>query len=171
MCVFPGHLLNSLPMVCPLAQAEAWPVGPNGLLFDREWALVDDSSKVVTQKACPRMATLEPRIDVQSATLIITARESPGLKPLVVALDSKVVRTSRRASTHESGHVQDAMLETGLVRELVTVCGESVCGTLVSGGLLQSRSAFSLTECHKSAPCNLHLTLSVIFIIFLVFVM
>lgn len=121
-----------------VVQATAWPVGPNGLLFDREWALVDDSSKVVTQKACPRMATLEPRVDAHSGTLTITARDSPNLKPLVVSLGSSSSDSDRpsepvmQPQTGSSGSGQSVVLETGLTQERITVCGESVCGTLVS---------------------------------------
>ncbi len=31
---------------CAPQQEQRWPVGPNGLLYDREWALLDDAGKV-----------------------------------------------------------------------------------------------------------------------------
>jgi hypothetical protein len=47
---------------CAAQVVSAWPLGPTGLLYDREWALVDDSGSALTQKACARMATLQPEV-------------------------------------------------------------------------------------------------------------
>lgn len=46
-----------------------WPLGPNGLLLDREWALVGDDGNVLTQKGLPRLALIEPRVDLQSGVM------------------------------------------------------------------------------------------------------
>jgi len=42
-------------------QVEWWPLGPTGLLYDREWALLGDDSAVVTQKQYPRLALVQVR--------------------------------------------------------------------------------------------------------------
>lgn len=47
---------------CP----QAWPLGTRGLLWDREWALVDASGVALTQKRCPRLATVSTTIDLVS---------------------------------------------------------------------------------------------------------
>lgn len=47
---------------CP----RAWPLGTRGLLWDREWALVDASGVALTQKQCPRLATVSTTIDLAS---------------------------------------------------------------------------------------------------------
>ncbi len=41
-----------------------WPLGPNGLLLDREWALVGDDGNVLTQKGFPKLALIQPTIDL-----------------------------------------------------------------------------------------------------------
>ena len=41
-----------------------WPLGPNGLLFDREWALMDESGVGLTQRRLPSLVTLRPRLDL-----------------------------------------------------------------------------------------------------------
>ena len=46
-----------------------WPLGPNGLLLDREWALVGDDGHVLTQKGLPRLALVQPRVDLAQGTL------------------------------------------------------------------------------------------------------
>lgn len=40
----------------------SWPLGANGLLYDREWALVDAEGAVLTQKKLPRLAAIRPII-------------------------------------------------------------------------------------------------------------
>jgi len=39
-------------------------MGPNGLLFDREWALVGEDGKVLTLKKHPRLASIRPQLDL-----------------------------------------------------------------------------------------------------------
>lgn len=46
-------------------QVESWPLGPNGLLHDREWALVGDDGRVFSQKTLPQLALVKPSIDLQ----------------------------------------------------------------------------------------------------------
>ncbi len=50
------------------AQVTRWPIGPTGLLYDREWALLDDQGRVVTQKLCPAAARIVPHIDLERGT-------------------------------------------------------------------------------------------------------
>ena len=49
---------------CGGIRAQEWPLGPNGLLFDREWALVGDEGNVLTQKGLPKLALIQPRVDL-----------------------------------------------------------------------------------------------------------
>ncbi len=48
---------------------ESWPLGQNGLLYDREWALVDGDGAALTQKKLPRLATIRPTIDMDAGML------------------------------------------------------------------------------------------------------
>ena len=42
-----------------------WPVGPHGLLLDRQWALLGpDGGSPLTQKAVPTLATIHPCFDL-----------------------------------------------------------------------------------------------------------
>lgn len=43
---------------------QRWPLGPNGLLLDREWALVDPEGSALTQKGLPALASINPRLDL-----------------------------------------------------------------------------------------------------------
>ena len=49
---------------CGGVRVSEWPLGPNGLLLDREWALVGDDGSVLTQKGLPKLALIQPRIDL-----------------------------------------------------------------------------------------------------------
>lgn len=49
---------------CGGMRVPEWPLGPNGLLLDREWALVGDDGHVLTQKGLPQLALLQPRVDL-----------------------------------------------------------------------------------------------------------
>lgn len=51
-----------------------WPLGPNGLLLDREWALVGDDGHVLTQKGLPRLALIQPRVNLQSGVMQVCRR-------------------------------------------------------------------------------------------------
>jgi len=49
---------------CGGIRVSEWPLGPNGLLLDREWALVGDDGSVLTQKGLPKLVLIQPRIDL-----------------------------------------------------------------------------------------------------------
>ena len=61
-------------------QVDEWPIGPNGLMYDREWALVAvegmgadpaaGGGRVLTQKACPRMAAIRCRLGIGHILLV-----------------------------------------------------------------------------------------------------
>lgn len=51
---------------CRGCKKESWPLGPNGLLFDREWALVGEDGKVLTLSKHPRLALLRTDISLET---------------------------------------------------------------------------------------------------------
>lgn len=51
---------------CRGCRQHEWPLGDNGLLYDREWALVGEDDEVLTLKKCPRLACIQPRLDLRS---------------------------------------------------------------------------------------------------------
>ena len=50
---------------CAGARVHAWPLCPTGLLYDRQWALVDADQRVLTQKRLPALARLSPWLDLE----------------------------------------------------------------------------------------------------------
>jgi molybdenum cofactor sulfurtransferase len=80
---------------------DQWPLGPRGLLFDREWAVVDAATgSVLNQKAAPKLANIAAVVDLGERTLTLSLRR-PVLAPhgfapsVVVDLDPEVSLTDQ----------------------------------------------------------------------------
>ncbi|KAJ7102423.1 molybdenum cofactor sulfurase [Mycena belliarum] len=64
----------------------SWRIVPTGLLFDREWMLLDASSgRTLSQKQYPRMALVRPSVDLARQILQVCA---PGMPDLMLSLDT-----------------------------------------------------------------------------------
>ena len=49
---------------CNLYQAvTTWQLGPNGLLYDREWALIDPDGRTLSQRRHPSLTQIRPLVD------------------------------------------------------------------------------------------------------------
>ncbi|KAG2491424.1 hypothetical protein HYH03_010212 [Edaphochlamys debaryana] len=133
---------------CAPQRVAAWPVGPTGLLADREWALVDDGGKVLTLKHCPRMALLRPELDLAAATLTFNAPHDARVPPLVLRVPRSSLgleEPGAAGAAQEEGQgdggsvrqaaadgaVQSVRLDAGLRLERVQVCGDTVCSDVV----------------------------------------
>lgn len=49
--------------------SSAWPIGSRGLIYDRTWMIVSASGTALTQSLEPRLALVEPHIDIISKML------------------------------------------------------------------------------------------------------
>ncbi|KAJ7693541.1 pyridoxal phosphate-dependent transferase [Mycena rosella] len=68
-----------------LPENSSWQILSTGLLYDREWMLLDASSgRTLSQKQHPRMALVQPSVDLARQTLVVRA---PGMPDLVLSLD------------------------------------------------------------------------------------
>lgn len=54
---------------CGGCRKTAWPLGQNGLLFDREWALVSEEGNVLTLGKHPQLALIQTHISIESGNL------------------------------------------------------------------------------------------------------
>ncbi len=61
---------------CGGVRVSEWPLGPNGLLLDREWALLGDDGNVLTQKGLPKLALIQPRIDLAQGLMQVNCLSS-----------------------------------------------------------------------------------------------
>ncbi|CAG8544508.1 7079_t:CDS:10 [Ambispora leptoticha] len=65
--------------------SKSWPITPQGLLYDREWMVVNaETGEALNQKRFPRMALIRPRILIDEGVLLLKA---PGQAPLRISLD------------------------------------------------------------------------------------
>ena len=68
-------------------RVDSWPLHLTGLLYDRAWALVDAHGRAVTQKSYPKLALVQPAINLQEGVMLVSA---PGCSDvLVILLDDK----------------------------------------------------------------------------------
>ncbi|KAL5009872.1 hypothetical protein ScPMuIL_012177 [Solemya velum] len=68
---------------CAAFEVSQWNIGSRGLQYDREWVLISENKKVITQKQEPKLCLLQPQICLKTQTLIL---RYPGSMPLVVPL-------------------------------------------------------------------------------------
>jgi len=64
---------------CGAMSVTAWPIGPTGLLFDREWALVDRQGQALRLNRIPQMRFIKPRVDLERQELVVSAPNMPDL--------------------------------------------------------------------------------------------
>ncbi|KAJ7139588.1 pyridoxal phosphate-dependent transferase [Mycena epipterygia] len=69
-----------------LSDDSSWQIVPTGLLYDREWMLLDTASgRTLSQKQYPRMALVQPSVDLVRQMLVVCA---PGMSDLLLPLDT-----------------------------------------------------------------------------------
>lgn len=56
---------------CAAQGVARWPLGPNGLLYDREWALVDPEGRALNQRRHPRLVHLIPTVDLDAGATLV----------------------------------------------------------------------------------------------------
>ena len=100
--VGPGACLTAIYVYpiksCAAFVAGAWPLGANGLLLDREWALVDAAGAVLTLKQAPRMAAVQPSIDLAAGAplLLLVCMKKHAVLRVGVGLRWQMVRGQTR---------------------------------------------------------------------------
>lgn len=112
---------------CGGVAVEAWPIGPTGLLFDREWALVDAQGQALRLNRVPKMRFIKPQVDLERQELIVSA---PNMPELVLGL--------RFLPAPE--HLRD-----------VSVCGEACVGL----GYRDADGVDEWFSTFLGRPCNL----------------
>jgi len=65
------------------------PIGPRGIVADRQWMIVDEDGEFLTQRDVPRMALVSPRLTGDVLEISAT-----GMPPLTISLDARGQRTN-----------------------------------------------------------------------------
>ncbi|XP_021566797.1 molybdenum cofactor sulfurase [Carlito syrichta] len=83
-----SHVVTNLYLYpiksCAAFEVTRWPVGNQGLLYDRSWMVVNHNGVCLSQKQEPRLCLIQPSIDLQQRVMVITAK---GMDPIEVPLD------------------------------------------------------------------------------------
>ncbi|XP_031221010.1 molybdenum cofactor sulfurase [Mastomys coucha] len=69
---------------CAAFEVTKWPVGSQGLLYDRNWMVVNHNGVCLSQKQEPRLCLIQPFIDLQQRIMVIKAE---GMEPIQVPLE------------------------------------------------------------------------------------
>ncbi|XP_030360521.1 molybdenum cofactor sulfurase isoform X2 [Strigops habroptila] len=90
-------------------QVTEWPVGNQGLLYDRNWMIVNENGVCITQKQEPRLCLINPSIDLKKKIMVIQAE---GMDPVSVSLEENTGKEaviceskvcSHRVKTYDCG--------------------------------------------------------------------
>ncbi|NXT76085.1 MOCOS sulfurase, partial [Zapornia atra] len=94
---------------CSAFEVTEWPVGNQGLLYDRNWMVVNQNGVCVTQKQEPRLCLVNSSIDLKQKVMVIQAE---GMDPISVSLEENTGKEaviceskvcSHRVKTYDCG--------------------------------------------------------------------
>lgn len=124
---------------CAAMEVQTWPIGPNGLLYDREWVVVDSTGAALSLKNEARLTLIKPSIDISRGLLTIRLEESrpvdeistvgtakPCLPPLVLSLEETLDSSANRS---------------------MQVCGDMCTGRVYGGDAAEWFTAALRREC------------------------
>lgn len=138
LSVFP--IKSCAPFRVPSDQR--WIVTSKGLAWDREWCLVHEGTNVaLSQKKCPRMALLQPHLDLVNRVITVSVRARPDLPGIEIDLNETSSLTTISAT--KCGN-------TGFAARSSKVCGE-----MVSLQVYQSRTINKFFTDFLGVPCCL----------------
>ncbi|XP_060781795.1 molybdenum cofactor sulfurase [Neoarius graeffei] len=69
---------------CAAFEVTEWPLGPQGLLYDRMWVVVNENGVCLSQKREPKLCLIHPHICLTSKTLCL---EASGMDPITLPLE------------------------------------------------------------------------------------
>ncbi|XP_061305052.1 molybdenum cofactor sulfurase isoform X4 [Pezoporus flaviventris] len=103
------NILDENGEVIGFSQVTEWPVGNQGLLYDRNWMVVNQNGVCITQKQEPRLCLINPSIDLKKKIMVIQAE---GMDPISVSLEENTGKEtviseskvcSHRVKTYDCG--------------------------------------------------------------------
>ncbi|KAG0249280.1 hypothetical protein BG011_009442 [Mortierella polycephala] len=117
-----------------IPRGKAWPIAPHGLLYDREWMLVDEvTGAAMTQKRYPRMCMIQAEILLEQNLMVIKhdqveegkdkAGENGGVAKIPEIMDSNIESTKNKL------YISLDEMPTAATETSTRVCGD--CTTVV----------------------------------------
>ncbi|KAJ7313878.1 hypothetical protein JRQ81_005651 [Phrynocephalus forsythii] len=108
---------------CAAFEVVEWPIGNQGLLYDRNWMVANQNGVCITQKQEPRLCLVQPLIDLEQDVMIIQAE---GMELISVPLEessgslTKICQSkvcSHRVQTYDCGERVAGWFSTFLGRQ------------------------------------------------------
>ncbi|CAI2174189.1 11144_t:CDS:10 [Funneliformis geosporum] len=136
----------------------SWPITSQGLLYDREWMLVDaGNGKALSQKIFPRMTLIRPVILRDKGLLLVSA---PDQDPLYINLDPNGVELSMYSSQVCGDKVQAFIYTSPKISEwfssfLGLSCRLARHASMTNDSLLQRRFIKPHLDASENAPLSL----------------
>nr|XP_004666857.2 molybdenum cofactor sulfurase [Jaculus jaculus] len=116
---FGPHVVTNLYLYpiksCAAFEVTVWPVGNQGLLYDRSWMVVNHNGICLSQKQEPRLCLIQPFIDLQQKVMVIKAK---GMEPIEVPLEE------------DNGQAQICQSRVCMDRVNTYDCGEKISSWL-----------------------------------------
>ncbi|XP_032715483.1 molybdenum cofactor sulfurase isoform X1 [Lontra canadensis] len=82
------HVITNLYLYpiksCAAFEVTKWPLGNQGLLYDRSWMVVNHNGVCLSQKQEPQLCLIQPFIDLQQKVMVLKAK---GMEPIEVPLE------------------------------------------------------------------------------------
>ncbi|XP_044308191.1 molybdenum cofactor sulfurase isoform X6 [Varanus komodoensis] len=75
------NVLDENGEIIGYSQAKQWPIGKQGLLYDRSWMVANPNGVCITQKQEPRLCLVQPMIDLEQNVMIIKTEAPRPLQP------------------------------------------------------------------------------------------
>ncbi|KAJ7410711.1 Molybdenum cofactor sulfurase [Pitangus sulphuratus] len=98
---------------CSAFEVTEWPVGNQGLLYDRNWMIVNQNGVCMTQKQEPRLCLINPSIDLKQKIMVIQAE---GMDPISVSLEDNAEKEAVVCESKVCSHRLEKPLE---IQELI----------------------------------------------------
>ncbi|XP_053119151.1 molybdenum cofactor sulfurase isoform X2 [Hemicordylus capensis] len=86
---------------CAGVEVMQWPIGNQGLLYDRSWMVANQNGVCITQKQEPRLCLVQPMIDLEQNVMIIKAE---GMDPISVSLEENSGRLTKISQSKVCSH-------------------------------------------------------------------
>jgi molybdenum cofactor sulfurtransferase len=109
---------------CAPQAVTSWPLGPNGLLYDREWALIGPDGSAITQKQQPGLTQVQPEVDLNAGVMRVTA----------AGVQQQLLVPLQQQQQQQVGSLQpgNSWQQQRGSEQLVRVCGDTVCTHVVA---------------------------------------
>ncbi|XP_010333725.2 molybdenum cofactor sulfurase isoform X2 [Saimiri boliviensis] len=110
-----AHVVTNLYLYpiksCAAFEVTRWPVGNQGLLYDRSWMVVNHNGVCLSQKQEPRLCLIQPFIDLQQRIMVIKAKDQPSGTTATLSLVNEaqylLINTSSILELHQHLNTSD----------------------------------------------------------------